>query len=1332
MTATPHDAAARLRWELEVYEGFWIGAVRGEGPEARTRVRREIQRWCDAHELPLHNPAPRPQDMELLAVTLTRPDVPAGLHWIRCDERGFSPSEVERGYRLFLTRLNERRETLRTRMKGPLVFEGPPDLIRWLRELAPDVASFLGPVVDPGPDPASALVLPPESVWLLPIHALVVAPTRADYDAVRGVDVGAVRGSSWREERLDERLAVSFRAFATSDGPVVMVALVCPPNDSEEVFSRALTTVDLRLQPRLLVLCGSAVSTATKLGAGEVLVARRLVDDGRGAASPTAARSYHLPPAWERVVEHFSPDLQELFPGARLVVGELLPRPESTTSPPSLAHGHEPTLDLDDLPVTRWFLHHAGERPLVVLRGSVSDESSAESGAAAHACASCVIALLRRHPQLPNWEGIWRSGTAILSDHPAPSQLLDARHEVIPWHGRGREDLLAELDAWADSPTTPACRLLHGDGGSGKTRLAIEWCRRLRQRGWIAAFFPQSAPREEVTRPLAWGAPVLVVLDYAETRADLADLLRELRERASNEGPAVRVLLLARNDGDWFASLRKDDARGAWLSRHPPRELGPFAVGPTERVEIFEEASHAFAAILGRTPVQPDSHLLEDARFENALYLYMAALAAVEGIPYDASSLMDGILDHEEQYWSLRQGEHDDLHLFVRKELAREIITAATLRGMFVSSDDARRVVERCFARPLTPDDEALLERLHHIYARSDAWTWLPGLEPDLLGEAMVVRVATPAIEAQRVADDWIDRVFPDDDADALRVGFTVLGRASATAPGATRPWIERLLATGDLRVRAVVALGAAKVVGKRTAFSMLGQVLTEAMEARGDAALAEALERVGVPEQTVSLRALAHWTAETLRGALPVSDYPTLLAERARLLNNEAVRLGDLGRREEAMAAATEAVDLRRALAKENPDAFLPNLAMSLNNLGAMLSARGRREEAMAAAREAVDLRRALAKENPDTFLPDLAMSLTNLGNWLSDLGRREEAMAAAREAVDHYRAIAKAKPDAFLPNLAASLNNLGNRLSDLGRREEAMAAAREAVDLRRALAKENPDAFLPDLAASLNNLGNMLSALGRREEAMAAAAEAVDLRRALAKANPDAFLPDLAASLNNLGNRLSFLGRREEAMAVATEAVDLRRALAKENPDAFLPDLAMSVNNLGALLSALGRREEAMAAAREAVDHYRALAKANPDAFLPDLAASLNNLGNSINGLGRREEAMAAAREAVDHYRALAKANPDAFLPNLAMSLGSLGLVLIALERPSDALAVTREAHDIFWPLFERHPDAFARPALTSLRTLIQLHQSLFLPLPPELAARAEAFASYVTSSP
>jgi tetratricopeptide (TPR) repeat protein len=198
-----------------------------------------------------------------------------------------------------------------------------------------------------------------------------------------------------------------------------------------------------------------------------------------------------------------------------------------------------------------------------------------------------------------------------------------------------------------------------------------------------------------------------------------------------------------------------------------------------------------------------------------------------------------------------------------------------------------------------------------------------------------------------------------------------------------------------ELSVRAVLALRAAKVVGQRTAFSVLGEVLASALEQHGSASLAGALDLEQIP-RTVSLQRVASWRSQMLLDSAGTGADETSMARRARLYDQRGIDLAAAGQREAALAPTREAVELRRELAKRNPDAFQPDLAMSLNNLGARLSALGQREAALAATREAVELRRELATRNPDGFQPDLAMSLNNLGSRLSDLGQREAALAA------------------------------------------------------------------------------------------------------------------------------------------------------------------------------------------------------------------------------------------------------------------------------------------------------------------------------------------------
>ena len=89
--------------------------------------------------------------------------------------------------------------------------------------------------------------------------------------------------------------------------------------------------------------------------------------------------------------------------------------------------------------------------------------------------------------------------------------------------------------------------------------------------------------------------------------------------------------------------------------------------------------------------------------------------------------------------------------------------------------------------------------------------------------------------------------------------------------------------------------------------------------------------------------------------------------------------------------------------------------LAASLNNLGLDLSDLGRREEALAASQEAVEIRRRLAAARPDDFLPDLARSVSALSDAFAAVDRHEEAAQAATEALDILVPFVERYPQAF-----------------------------------------------------------------------------------------------------------------------------------------------------------------------------------------------------------------------------------------------------------------------------------------------------------------------------
>ena len=893
---------------------------------------------------------------------------------------------------------------------------------------------------------------------------------------------------------------------------------------------------------------------------------------------------------------------------------------------------------------------------------------------------------------MPGWPDHDPLVAAYLGPDPnaGPLDQLRARRGLVKFYGRDELDLLLD---WCQAADPEGLRtriaLVHGVGGSGKTRLAAELCARLAPQGWYTGFLP----RDPDPADLAWFgtvvSPLLVVVDYAEEAAKTADVRNFLRAVQDRAAPTC-VVLTARAISDWWdKNVARDlrDSGHAYISlplglpdRHP-RTAG-----------VFRTALRAFAA--GKQSADPIPPVIDVIRPRagtwTTLDLIMLAWLVATGItqlPTSQRELYDEILRHEIGYWqrtfSRRYGSEpveDVLRaagacvtlLAPTPERVGRVLTAVTELGGKANARYRGEVAQ--VLRDLLPPD--------------------PGdnaiaLRPDPVGDHLMLDVLGAD---QKLFKRSLKRAS---DADKLRACLTLTRAAQEDAHGAAALAEAALRAQTDLWRPALAVAG-----GQGGPFVPALERLAD----REDSPLPLAELDAALPTGHGTLHGLALIAAKRTTDRLRADDAlgQDSRARYAGAVNNLAVRLADVGRREEALDAAQQAVDLYRDLASASPAAYLPDLAAAVNNLALRLADMGRREEALAAAEEAVAIRRDLADANPAAYLPDLAAAVNNLANQQAGAGRREEALDAAQEAVRLYRDLASASPAAYLPDLAGSVNNLANHLAGVGRREEALAAAEEAVAIRRDLADANPAAYLPSLAGSVNNLATHLADAGRTEEALAAAEEAVAIRRDLAAASPAAYLPSLAGALNNFALQLAGAGRREEALDAAQEAVRLYRDLADANPDAYLPDLAASVNNFALRLADAGRREEALDTAQEAVRLYRDLASASPAAYLPNLAGAVNNLALRLADAGRREEALDTAQEAVDLYRDLADANPDAYLPDLAMAVNNLALRLADAGRRGEALAATEEALAIRRDLADANPAAYLPSLALALNNL------------------------------
>jgi tetratricopeptide (TPR) repeat protein len=202
----------------------------------------------------------------------------------------------------------------------------------------------------------------------------------------------------------------------------------------------------------------------------------------------------------------------------------------------------------------------------------------------------------------------------------------------------------------------------------------------------------------------------------------------------------------------------------------------------------------------------------------------------------------------------------------------------------------------------------------------------------------------------------------------------------------------DRLAALGQVR-EALVPGEVAVGIFERLATDRPGAYLSDL--ARSLNSLAVRRARLGQPVPALTAAQLSVGTYRHVSRVLTApqrSDFAMSLKNLADLHHV----LGLPG----AAEHATEALEMVRGLAARWPEAYLPALAACLNNFSVILHAHGRDVECLAAAEEAVRLRRILARLRPAVHQPGLGKSLTVLAVALTQCGRYEEGKAALLKA--------------------------------------------------------------------------------------------------------------------------------------------------------------------------------------------------------------------------------------------------------------------------------------------------------------------------------------------
>ena len=742
---------------------------------------------------------------------------------------------------------------------------------------------------------------------------------------------------------------------------------------------------------------------------------------------------------------------------------------------------------------------------------------------------------------------------------------------LLTWRTRlcgqliGRNAERDSLLAWAGSDRPFAIRILSGEGGVGKTRLAAEVAEQLRADGWCAGLVPLET---SLTLPITRKG-LLVVLDYPESHRTVVQAIFRavgLMEQSSRPVKAsIRILLLSRQDLSW------------WFNDLVDAGASELSDGQDCVVRALDAA--ATCALVRATATRLTSHYrLGSPRLEDAsVAAWHAREPAVHGLPLFASAAaLHAALDAAPTF---ELGGREIVRALVRRERTR-LDRAAEAAGWPEKQAGPRLLGLAALHREL---DEPALSRL---------------------------AAATPAIglpPADRIVDQirrlgwWRGTGVPAPQPDLIAAAL--LHQVLSDRPHAAPAWLAAAL--GNLDEPDVERLGRLAhdiaTISGDAASNALVQWLTQAVEQN--------------PVMAPQWEALLHSDATTFRLApLAVMIGRSLLArsdlndeDRAALLVNLSVCLSDAGDTLAALIAIQGAVAIYRRLAAANPARFEPDLASGLNNLSLRLRDAGDTPAALIAIQDAVAIRRRLAAANPERFEPGLASGLNNLSLRLSDAGDTPAALTAIQDAVAIRRRLAAANPERFEPGLASGLNNLSAALSNAGDYPDALTSIQDAVAIDRRLASANPARFEPDLASGLNNLSAALSNAGDTPAALTAIQGAVAICRRLAAANPARFEPALARSFYNLSLRLSDVGDTPAALTAIQDAVAIHRRLAAANPARFEPDLADSLNNLSLRLSDVGDTPAALTAIQDAVAIRRRLAAASPARSAPDLAGSL-----------------------------------------------------------------------------------------------------------------------------
>ena len=552
----------------------------------------------------------------------------------------------------------------------------------------------------------------------------------------------------------------------------------------------------------------------------------------------------------------------------------------------------------------------------------------------------------------------------------------------------GREQELATLHDWADSPNKISCRLIVGEGGTGKTRLAFELARQLKQqKGW------QAGEAQGLTGCWYTGNQgTLLIIDYPEQRSEkVAALLETLARQPLTH--KLRVLLLGRN-GDFLNKLTQ-----------PAQSI----VDPNIRLEGL--AVHDFAGW----------NLFQQAWQQ----LHAHKQLTVPPLPMALQSF---------QQWQQQNTAHQRplfvLALAIRLMLdakAHELSAQAIIRAL-TQQYEVNRLIKEARQQHLDPYSLVMLRALAVLSGKLESKAVRDLVK---VSKSLQLDIQLPTLRQIKETSLWsqeaIHMLQPDLlAADLLHYTLTELagdqagiwqfcGLEAKTPMEEAIMILERLIHdTQILQQRWPLQYLIDWVSQKPEQCRQLNDALSHNFLSHDLLPLAMATDQVLLKHTDLlpeKIRILSNFSIrQNLIGdceggfgtilrvlsiiyKLPEEDFYTYFPELANVLHNTSIHLADIGDREFGLKSIQLAIEMREFLVKQNFTIFGSGLADSLHTRAIILFESGESDAAIKDSQQSVNIHEQLAEENFAIHIPNHIACLQFLFHCLVKCDQIEDA---------------------------------------------------------------------------------------------------------------------------------------------------------------------------------------------------------------------------------------------------------------------------------------------------------------------------------------------------